>query len=130
MFCHYSVLSQIQKGGIGFVQRMIHHLDEAKIGNAIHDFGAGVFVGDRVCNTLNPISLTMYLRNVDAVEASRILGHAFGIQPISKSHKEGDGLSDWEWRELCVFIILHLYKLQRMLLHFYLLNVSQNRMLA
>ena len=76
------------------------HIDKAKIGNAIHDFGAGVFVGDRVCNTLNPISLTMYLRNVDAVEASRILGQAFGIQPISKSHKEDDGLSDWEWREL------------------------------
>ena len=36
------------------------HIDKAKIGNAIHDFGGGVVVGDRVKNTLNPISLTMY----------------------------------------------------------------------
>lgn len=76
------------------------HIDKAKIGNAIHDFGGGVIVGDRVRNTLNPISLTMYINNVDAVEASQILGRAFGIQPISNAHKEDDGLSDWEWREL------------------------------
>ena len=76
------------------------HIDKAKIGNAIHDFGGGVIVGDRVYNTLNPISLTMYLNNCDAVKASQILGDAFGIQPLNKTHKEGNGLSDLEWKEL------------------------------
>ena len=76
------------------------HIDKAKIGNAIHDFGGGVFVGDRVRNTLNPIFLTMYINNVDAVKASQILGDAFGIQPINKGYKETNDLSDWEWKEL------------------------------
>ena len=75
------------------------HIDKVKIGNAIHDFGGGVIVGDRVYNTLNPISLTMYLNNCDAVKASQILGEAFGIQPMNKEYN-GNGLSDLEWKEL------------------------------
>lgn len=76
------------------------HIDKDKIGNAIHDFGGGVVVGDRVKNTLNPISLTMYLNNCDAVRASQILGDAFGIQPKTNDYKETKGLSDLEWIEL------------------------------
>ena len=34
------------------------HIDKAKIGNAIHDFGGVVVVGDRVKNTLNPVLVT------------------------------------------------------------------------
>ncbi len=65
-----------------------------RFGNTIHDFGDN--------NTFNPISLTMYVQNVGAVEAARVLGDAFGIAPIRKDKSNPDVLSDWEWCKIGV----------------------------
>lgn len=71
------------------------HIDKNKrYGNTIHDFG--------VSNTFNPISLTMFLRDVDAYEASQILGETFGLTPISKNKTTSDVVSDWEWCKIGV----------------------------
>lgn len=84
------------------------HIDKnRRYGNTIHDFG--------VSNTFNPISLTIFLRDLDKKmskkeaqkEAARILGEAFGIEPdISdngKSNKDSSVVSDWEWKELLIY---------------------------
>ncbi len=76
------------------------HIDKAKIGNAIHDFGGGVYLNGEVCNTLNPISLTMFLNGVDAVKASQILGEAFGIRPKEGNNRDSDKLNVKEWEEI------------------------------
>lgn len=83
------------------------HIDQKRrFGNTIHDFGET----GADSNTFSPITLTMYLRGLDAnvrenwTEAARILGEAFGVEP-KYSEKDGkqvdrDTLSDWEWKKL------------------------------
>lgn len=70
---------------------------QKKYGNTIHDFGYG--------NNFTPLTLTMYLQGVDKMEASRILGEAFHIPPVSKG-KDGDDvdrISDFDWKMLGIY---------------------------
>lgn len=62
-----------------------------RFGNTIHDFGTD--------NNFTPLTLTMYLKNLSDVEASQLLGRAFGIQPKSFDNTPTDpyAMSNWEW---------------------------------
>ena len=71
---------------------------QRKYGNTIHDFGDG--------NNFTPLSLTMYWKGLDRIEASRYLGEAFGVPPKYTDETLDENINkmaDYEWRAIGLY---------------------------